>query len=216
MSCEKLFFDIYPLGQSNHACRYAWCRNRTAGDKVTSVLWGSKVASGGSQQTFLNLYNSAAHRSIFEYNTSKCPPQHALKHLGIEKINIAREKRDKEKNGERKKKKKQRQKRKRYNTHQESNHRLQFWPSHGQKGISKRQCWIRPYYLESTASRPISEVKRGQASLVLRWGTTWEPLVLYSFPNTSPFFPGPFQRTALAFKGPQGPPKGLGREPKAR
>ena len=33
---------------------------------------------------------------------------------------------------------------------------------------------IRPYYGERTVSRPICEVKLHQASLVLRWGTTWE------------------------------------------
>src|SRR3989338_6024161 len=37
------------------------------------------------------------------------------------------------------------------------------------------------YYLESTASRPISEVKPGQAVLVLWWETTRESAVRYGF-----------------------------------
>ena len=42
-------------------------------------------------------------------------------------------------------------------------------------------CWIRPYCAESTASRPISEVKLRQASLVLGWETTRESGVPYPF-----------------------------------
>ena len=41
--------------------------------------------------------------------------------------------------------------------------------------------WIRPYCAESTASRPISEVKLRQASLVLGWETTRESRVPYPF-----------------------------------
>jgi hypothetical protein len=37
------------------------------------------------------------------------------------------------------------------------------------------------YYLENTASRPISEVKSGQAVLVLWWETTRESAVRYGF-----------------------------------
>ena len=40
---------------------------------------------------------------------------------------------------------------------------------------------IRPYCAESTASRPISEVKLRQASLVLGWETTRESRVPYPF-----------------------------------
>lgn len=40
---------------------------------------------------------------------------------------------------------------------------------------------IRPYQHDSTASRPLSEVKHVRAWLVLRWGTTLESQVLYSF-----------------------------------
>ena len=40
---------------------------------------------------------------------------------------------------------------------------------------------IRPYCAESTASRPISEVKLRQASLVLGWETTRESGVPYPF-----------------------------------
>ncbi|CAN0055805.1 unnamed protein product, partial [Phaeothamnion confervicola] len=39
----------------------------------------------------------------------------------------------------------------------------------------------RPYYVDSTGSRPISEVKLRQARSVLRWGTTWEARVLFFF-----------------------------------
>ena len=39
----------------------------------------------------------------------------------------------------------------------------------------------RPYHVECTTSRPLCEVKRRRARLVLRWGTTWEALVLFLF-----------------------------------
>jgi hypothetical protein len=42
----------------------------------------------------------------------------------------------------------------------------------------KQNLRLRPYYPESTASRPICAVKLDQALLVLRWETTWEPGVL--------------------------------------
>jgi hypothetical protein len=42
-------------------------------------------------------------------------------------------------------------------------------------------CWERPYQHDSTASRPLSEVKHVRAWLVLRWGTTLESQVLFSF-----------------------------------
>ena len=42
-------------------------------------------------------------------------------------------------------------------------------------------CWIRPYHVEYTGSRPISEVKQRRAWLVLRWVTTWESRVLCPF-----------------------------------
>jgi hypothetical protein len=41
--------------------------------------------------------------------------------------------------------------------------------------------WERPYQHDSTASRPLSEVKHVRAWLVLRWGTTLESQVLFSF-----------------------------------
>ncbi|CAM9868164.1 unnamed protein product, partial [Sphacelaria rigidula] len=37
----------------------------------------------------------------------------------------------------------------------------------------------RPYHVYSTTSRPLCEVKRRRARLVLRWGITWEVLVLF-------------------------------------
>ena len=46
--------------------------------------------------------------------------------------------------------------------------------------VSIHWC-VRPYYREYTWTRPISEVKPGQAQLVLRWATTWEHWVLYAF-----------------------------------
>ena len=39
----------------------------------------------------------------------------------------------------------------------------------------------RPYHVEHTSSRPITEVKQRWARLVLGWETAWEPLVLLSF-----------------------------------
>ena len=45
-------------------------------------------------------------------------------------------------------------------------------------GVSFR---IRPYIVESTCTRPITEVKPRLASPVLRWETTREQLVLYPF-----------------------------------
>ena len=39
----------------------------------------------------------------------------------------------------------------------------------------------RPYYVENTGSRPITEVKQHWAWLVLGWETAWEHQVLLSF-----------------------------------
>ena len=39
----------------------------------------------------------------------------------------------------------------------------------------------RPYHLDSTTSRQLSEVKPDRAWLVLRWVTTWESRVLLLF-----------------------------------
>ena len=41
--------------------------------------------------------------------------------------------------------------------------------------------WIRPYSVECTRSRSISEVKQLQAGLVLGWVTAWEYPVPYPF-----------------------------------
>ena len=54
------------------------------------------------------------------------------------------------------------------------------------KSINPR---VRPYYREYTWTRPISEVKPGQAQLVLRWATTWEHWVLYAFFYKKNIFP---------------------------
>ena len=48
--------------------------------------------------------------------------------------------------------------------------------------------WIRPYSVECTRSRSISEVKQLQAGLVLGWVTAWEYPVPYPFVYNS--FPG--------------------------
>ncbi|RUS68532.1 hypothetical protein EGW08_023707, partial [Elysia chlorotica] len=39
-------------------------------------------------------------------------------------------------------------------------------------------CCLRPYHVENTGSRPITEVKQRRAWLVLRWVTAWEHHVL--------------------------------------
>ena len=46
----------------------------------------------------------------------------------------------------------------------------------------------RPYHVDRTTSRPLCEVKRRRARLVLRWGTTWEALVLFLFLLTPSLF----------------------------
>ena len=72
--------------------------------------------------------------------------------------------------------------------------------------LSETVCgWIRPYQHDSTASRPLSEVKHVRAWLVLRWGTTLEfqvlysfcPLLLYSFFYSSSFSPRHHQQHAM-------------------
>ena len=47
-----------------------------------------------------------------------------------------------------------------------------------------RKCRQRPYHVEHTGSRPITEVKQRRARLVLGWVTAWEhrvPLPFFSF-----------------------------------
>ena len=49
-------------------------------------------------------------------------------------------------------------------------------------GEFTQYCCLRPYHLEYTSSRPITEVKQGWAVLVLGWVTAWEhrvPLSLF-------------------------------------
>ena len=55
-----------------------------------------------------------------------------------------------------------------------------------QKRIDSHRCtaWhqcLRPYHVESTSSRPITEVKQHWAKLVLGWVTAWEYLVSQAF-----------------------------------
>ena len=47
--------------------------------------------------------------------------------------------------------------------------------------------WQRPYHVEHTSSRPITEVKQHWARLVLGWVTAWEHRVLLSFYNSTIF-----------------------------
>ena len=49
---------------------------------------------------------------------------------------------------------------------------------HGCQSVQNQE---RPYHVDRTTSRPLCEVKRRRARLVLRWGTTWEALVLFLF-----------------------------------
>ena len=48
------------------------------------------------------------------------------------------------------------------------------------RNLTSYSC-IRPYHVENTSSRPITEVKQHWAALVLGWVTAWEYAVLYSF-----------------------------------
>ena len=55
----------------------------------------------------------------------------------------------------------------------------------------------RPYHVESTGSRPITEVKQRRARLVLGWVTAWEHRVLLDsifFLSLSLFSPPKFRR----------------------
>jgi hypothetical protein len=45
-------------------------------------------------------------------------------------------------------------------------------------GISGHFQCLRPYHVENTSSRPITEVKQHRAELVLGWVTAWEYSVL--------------------------------------
>ena len=51
----------------------------------------------------------------------------------------------------------------------------------GPRVSRKQEDCLRPYRIENTGSRPISEVKQCRAWLVLWWVTTWEPQVLLAF-----------------------------------
>lgn len=66
-------------------------------------------------------------------------------------------------------------------------------PPVGYKVWGAPSCCVRPYYRENTWTRPISEVKPGQAQLVLRWATTWEHWVLYAFLECGRVYPKFFQ-----------------------
>ena len=57
------------------------------------------------------------------------------------------------------------------------------------EGYISRVCRQRPYHVENTGSRPITEVKQRRARLVLGWVTAWEHRVLLA-PYFSLFFLG--------------------------
>ena len=46
------------------------------------------------------------------------------------------------------------------------------------EGYISSVCRQRPYHVENTGSRPITEVKQRRARLVLGWVTAWEHRVL--------------------------------------
>ena len=48
---------------------------------------------------------------------------------------------------------------------------------------------LRPYHVENTSSRPITEVKQHRAELVLGWVTAWEYSVLQAFSFNTCFNP---------------------------
>ena len=65
---------------------------------------------------------------------------------------------------------------------------IQLIPGRPQSGrVTSRVCCQRPYHVENTSSRPITEVKQHRARLVLRWVTAWERRVslasFLSFPK---------------------------------
>ena len=65
-------------------------------------------------------------------------------------------------------------------------------------------CRQRPYHVESTGSRPITEVKQRRARLVLGWVTAWEHQVLLAtFFSFSFFFffslPDPLAASVIFF-----------------
>ena len=62
---------------------------------------------------------------------------------------------------------------------------------------SKSYC-IRPYYVERTGSRPITEVKQRRAQSVLGWVTTLEYWVPYTFyPFQKKFVRGPMYNVVV-------------------
>jgi hypothetical protein len=67
----------------------------------------------------------------------------------------------------------------------------------------------RPYQHDSTASRPLSEVKHVRAWLVLRWGTTLESQVLFSFCLSLE----PLISFSFSFSVPAGSRTGVSHEP---
>ena len=50
--------------------------------------------------------------------------------------------------------------------------------THLYEGYISSVCRQRPYHVENTGSRPITEVKQPRAQLVLVWVTAWEHRVL--------------------------------------
>ena len=98
-----------------------------------------------------------------------------------------------------------------------SHHLIYFWLAYsssiillmaGGGGISDStqvycKAWhcIRPYHVESTSSRLITEVKQHWAVLVLGWVTAWEYTVLYTFfLLTLSFLPGPDKQHPIHYR----------------
>ena len=71
------------------------------------------------------------------------------------------------------------------------------------------QC-IRPYHVENTSSRLITEVKQHWAALVLGWVTAWEYAVLYAFYLLFCLVTRP-GKTFLTSPAPKGPGSSVGR-----
>ena len=55
--------------------------------------------------------------------------------------------------------------------------KLTFYAQQCIRYLRSVQC-LRPYHVEHTGSRPITEVKQRRARLVLGWVTAWESQVL--------------------------------------
>ena len=78
---------------------------------------------------------------------------------------------------------------------------LSIPPSHTHKPQTHTHKQERPYHADRTTSRPLCEVKRRRARLVLRWGTTWEALVLFLFAPSLSSIAAPEPRSSVVLQG---------------